>query len=395
MIEFLKKHIIYVAFVVVVLGIIFVSNSLRSVSDTSAKYLSRADATDTARVAKWNITKIGASNGAYLDLTATFGKQLESETSGTWFLEVNNASEVTAKLNAASSVIKMRLDSKEFDGTSPSTIEWSSFSAELLLKFKIDVYYSNYADLVFYRLIESPYTEIDVDAYSALSTSEKAAYEEVINPLKVSTKQALYETTLTQTFTRHSEIQQGAPVYYYETTIDTSSLVDVILNMSSSSSDSAVTFVLSWEVGALGGINAGAGAGNFTIYTVNYSGDTPTGITETTVDFFHYTTYLSSIGGQASFEFDGSYIGSKYVVFYEYLTAPQKAQIEGYKDAYEALNPDLDNPTDHSMDDKYAQYLLLKQYEEYLAENESIYADQKYSGLKCSFNFMIRVEQVD
>lgn len=388
MIKFLKKHIIYVAFVVVVLGIIFVSNSLRSVSDTSAKYLSRADATDTARVAKWNITKDGIHNGAHLDLTAVFGKQLKSNTSGLWVLEVDNKSEVSAKLNTLTSNISMRLDRESFTRLSPATIRWDSFSSELLLSFTIDVYNIKYEDLVDgYKRIDGTGSTITQAQFDELTEENKELYIENITASD-SDKIAVYSTTLTQTFTLKNALENGKLVYYYESDISLAPLASEIMNMTT---NTAFTFVLKWNVGNLGGLDQQAENTKFTIYDVSYTGSTPSGLTErNNISYFDYTTYLSSIGGSASFKFDGSYVGSTYSVFYEYLTATQREQIEGYA-AYETeIN---NNNYEHA--DKYAEYKLLLEYEKYLNEAQAIYAEQNYGGLNVSFNFDLKVEQVD
>ena len=245
MIKFLKDKFLYIAFVVVVLGIVLIGKAIHT-SSTTAKYITTADGSDTARVAKWDIDNISKHNGATLDVTTTFSKLLESNTSGMWFLEFTNNSEVTAEINDNSSVT-LRLDRDTFSSTSPATYKWSDFSSELLLRFFVDVYQGTVDDIIKEYVLKSDgTTTITKTAYSALSSEDKDLYLEVLDSENV-VNQTFFTIDLNTEFSRQSQIEDGALVYFYTYDISLAGLADKLLEI-----DDSKTVVLRWTVGELG-----------------------------------------------------------------------------------------------------------------------------------------------
>ncbi len=100
-----------VFYTLIVLMILFVVSTYLS-SGLVAKYTSTDSATDSARVAKWDIDFLD-SKGAALESVVT-STHLESGNSGSWGLDISNNSEVAAKF-ANSSNIRLRLQSPSFD----------------------------------------------------------------------------------------------------------------------------------------------------------------------------------------------------------------------------------------------------------------------------------------
>lgn len=100
-----------VFYTLIVLMILFVISTYLS-SGLVAKYTSTDSATDSARVAKWDIDFLD-SKGAALESVVT-STHLESGNSGSWGLDISNNSEVAAKF-ANSSNIRLRLQSPSFD----------------------------------------------------------------------------------------------------------------------------------------------------------------------------------------------------------------------------------------------------------------------------------------
>ena len=124
MIKFLKDKWTFLVFVLVVAVILSVSGNINQ-STSNARYRSEISSEeDAARVAKWDVSTISKKDGATLELDAGFGTTLSTGSTGTWFIEVSNSSEVTAIMGNDSRV-RFRLDHNSFSDESPATWAWN------------------------------------------------------------------------------------------------------------------------------------------------------------------------------------------------------------------------------------------------------------------------------
>ena len=104
----IKKYLFIIAVCAVIAILVYSSETNQS--RTNAAYRTEMNGTDSARVAKWDINSLD-KDGEEMSLSADV-QNIESG-SGNWFLEIENLSEVSAKLNG-SSTIGLRLDSEIF-----------------------------------------------------------------------------------------------------------------------------------------------------------------------------------------------------------------------------------------------------------------------------------------
>ena len=106
-------YIIGILFTIVfVIILLMMPSSL--VSSTNSSYKTSISGSDYARVAKWNIVSVDKDGNNVL-MDVDFVKKLDSGSTGYWFFEMNNQSEVLAELDNSSS-ITLKLKHNNFSG---------------------------------------------------------------------------------------------------------------------------------------------------------------------------------------------------------------------------------------------------------------------------------------
>ncbi|MBQ2892476.1 MAG: hypothetical protein IJE45_06245 [Bacilli bacterium] len=256
MIKFLKDKWIFLVFVLVVFGILSISGNFKQ-STSSAKYRSEVSGTDSGRIAKWDIKTISKKDGAEISLDTGFGTTLSTGSTGNWFIEISNSSEVNAALSN-DTTFRFRIDHTTFDGTE-ETINWNFLKDSELevitnpVTIKITIYKSTIDSLnIAYQTTtivdDNPVvTTITKAQYDAKSDEEKKAYAEVVT-------NSGYEvfTTTAQSFNLDSEEVHGNLVYYYYKDIKVSEiagLTDAIKKLTMNDTNSNITIGINWATG--------------------------------------------------------------------------------------------------------------------------------------------------
>ena len=357
--KLLKKYVWYIVVLVFLVGIIILTNTIKMTSST-AKYHSEVAAFDESRVAKWNIDYLSSHMGKTLDIKSSINKTLDAENIGNWFVEVTNNSEVSAHLDK-NSYIRFRIDHSTYDKDSPSTISWNflkdSSSNPIVnpVTLKVTLYDKTIDDLIVSYKKGS--TNITKDAYNALSEAEKNGYIEVLNSSAFS-KELFITTDITLT----KGLDPLENTYYYYTDVKMADLVfssdeeikaqeKNLLELLVSETNKTFTVCISWTVD-----QDSQSGGDGTLDTKKYNayevlnqdedrtgyiidgtykiGDATYYIAHRSLDFFNYQIFTSGFGGDGEpyYEFDGSVVGSKVLVYHSRLdTEGYTSKVLGYK----------------------------------------------------------------
>lgn len=408
---YLKK---YGTILLMLVLIIIIANMCKeSAPLTYTRYRTSVDGVDSARVAKWEISKKALLEGVNIQLDSGFRTEI-LDGSGNWVFQISNLSEVAASVDLNSN-IRIRLDNDSFKRDSDLTIGWNflkdqSTPIDNPISFKISAYKTNINSLLKYQ---NNTTIISYDEYQNLSTTEQANYTQIID--NTQEKLSFFELTkdTTTKFTLDSENVDSKIVYYYFIDIKFSDIINTLIENEKEqfsnlgiNENNNLTFVIDWSV-----TNSSSGEGTidedkyYKAYQV-FQDEIPKGYTaySTTspflidgvnyyicqsndMNFYEYTKYTSSlIGGEPGFNFSSD-LGGDVRVKYSELNDEQKTKILGYQtpNSSSTLN-DLKH---------YAEKLEYNQYTDYIKDNEELQSALGYLsyGLKVKIQFDLNISQ--
>ncbi|MGM9898979.1 MAG: hypothetical protein ACI32E_00190 [Bacilli bacterium] len=409
-----KKYLFLVLIFVVVLVLSFFMNV--KTSTTIAHYRSDLDASDYARIAKWDVRSVSKKNGESILLDAGFNDNIVSG-SGNWFFEVENLSEVRASISN-SSKIKFRLDGdslkdKDIDGK----LSWDFLTgSDNPVNFIIYLYNTSAENLLSYKKDD---TILSFNDFSSLN--DKTGYEEIVTLLPGVNRIEVINTNSSNfnddyKFTKKDEIIDGKIVTYYELEFSLSSVIgDTFIDLGLDDNKTTYAFQVYWNVESSGSgsglpgtedkeyiaysYKAGTGpSGKFTVdgikYDYNYTiSGNPYYIERTNKDLFEYLKYTSSLGGEPHFEFyTGTIDGNDTYMRVKYsdLTGVQQETIESYKTlkGYVTSIADLKH---------LIEYFEYQQYKTFVQDMKEFTDSLPYlsMGIQCTISFSLVVEQVD
>ncbi|MDY4145876.1 MAG: hypothetical protein SOY54_06585 [Bacilli bacterium] len=380
-------YIIGILFTIVfVIIILMMPSSL--VSSTNSSYKTSISGSDYARVAKWNIVSVDKDGNNVL-MDVDFVKKLDSGSTGYWFFEMNNQSEVLAELDNSSS-ITLKLKHNNFSGLA-NEITWNFLEGDNPVTFRGLFFDDSIDNILKYENIQTSQV-ITINQYNSLQDDEKVNYKEVIK--KKETK-ILFETNRTLKFQR--KIDNGEA--YYESVIPLTfpsenkvmdmtgnkKTIALYWNVSDSSTGSGTSITNKYNAYSLV-----TDATNKQIVTgTNYAGY-PIGDSRYYIvyDEKDYFDYLNTFGFEPMFVFPTTLIGGTEKVSYSKLTSAQIQTITSYE---------INNTS--SLDDlkHYVEKLTYVQFSAFEKDVEKFEQEQGYIGygLICNILFNIRVSQVD
>jgi len=207
-----KKFVLYATLIIVVL-LMWACGSLNT-TKSSASYKSEISSTDsTAKVAKWNIIDVAKKKGTNVDLEVGFSEKItdtDSGRSGDWFLELDNQSEVNAKIDLDSK-ISLQLHHDTFTGL--KNTDWNFLGSVNPLKFTISLYQGSIDDVVSYN---DGVNYITYDTYNGLSKEQQKNYTQQFDSSKLIC--LAINTNTVPSFTS-STLIGGKVVYFIEVTL--------------------------------------------------------------------------------------------------------------------------------------------------------------------------------
>ena len=424
MIKFLKEKWIFLVFVLVVFGILSISGNFKQ-STSSAKYRSEISGDDSVRVAKWDVKTISKKDGATIELDTGFGTTLATGSTGNWFIEMSNSSEVNAILGK-DSTIRFRIDHSTFDKDSADSMKWDFLKkGEVVITnpvtIKVTVYKGTIDSLniVYQTTVENNGTNETITKtkaeYEALTDEQKKAYAEVVTNEGVQ-----MFTTSAQSFTKAGETVGGKIVYYYYKDIkvsDIAGLTDTIKTIKMNDSSTNITIGVSWATGQDGG--GGSGVSDSEVYPayelLEFAGSTPTlptGYSEVgrktlgegdaaktyivayrNCYFFDYQIFTSGFGGDGEpyFKFDGLYDGTELIIYYSELAKQSKETIVA------SYSKDISAATTEEALQHVVDRYRYEIHKKFLDDNKKFQESLTYLqyGLTCSVQFTLKVEQID
>lgn len=380
-------YIIGILFTIVfVIILLMMPSSL--VSSTNSSYKTSISGSDYARVAKWNIVSVDKDGNNVL-MDVDFVKKLDSGSTGYWFFEMNNQSEVLAELDNFSS-ITLKLKHNNFSGLA-NEITWNFLEGDNPVTFRGLFFDDSIDNILRYENIQTSQV-ITITQYNSLQDDEKVNYKEVI--IKTETK-ILFETNSTLKFQR--KIDNGEA--YYESVIPLTfpsenkvmdmtgnkKTIALYWNVSDSSTGSGTSITNKYNAYSLvtDATNKQIVSGtNATGYPI---GDSRYYIVYDEKDYFDY---LNTFGFEPMFVFPTTLIGGTEKVSYSKLTSAQIQTITSYE---------INNTS--SLDDlkHYVEKLTYVQFSAFEKDVEKFEQEQGYIGygLICNILFNIRVSQVD
>lgn len=379
-------YIIGILFTIVfVIILLMMPSSL--VSSTNSSYKTSISGSDYARVAKWNIVSVDKDGNNVL-MDVDFVKKLDSGSTGYWFFEMNNQSEVLAELDNSSS-ITLKLKHNNFSGLA-NEITWNFLEGDNPISFKVLFFDDSIDNILSYENIQTNEVITNTE-YNLLQDDEKINYKEVI---KTETK-TLFETNSALKFQR--KIDNGEA--YYESVIPLTfpsenkvmdmtgnkKTIALYWNVSDSSTGSGVSITNKYKAYSLvtDATNKQIVSGtNATGYTI---GDSTYYIVYDEKDYFDY---LNTFGFEPMFVFPTTLIGGTEKVSYSKLTSAQIKTITSYEINYTSSLDDLKH---------YVERLTYEQFFAFEKDVEKFEQEQGYIGygLICNILFNIRVSQVD
>ena len=428
MIKFIKDKWIFIVFVLVVTVILSISGNINQ-STSNARYRSEISGDDETRVAKWDVTTISKKDGATLDLEAGFGTTLSTGSTGTWFIEVSNSSEVTAIMGNDSNV-RFRLDHNSFSDESPSTMAWNflydaNTSQPLTNPVQITVtaYKGQSSDLVIkYRKAVNvggnlTYDVITKAQYDALNAENKADYAEFVDA-----EGTVIFTTEDKVFKRGAETKAGQLVYFYYLDVDFSGVSEAIktleMNNPSSNFTLAVNWVTSNDVGGTGGVSEAEVYNAYELFestqlpdsystlytevgrkTINVDGENITYvIAYKKCYFFDYQIFTSGFGGDGEpyFKFPGDYAGSEILVYYSKLFSTN-GSLNDYGRDVSTYSKNINGCTTVEELQHVVDVYRYEVHNKFVEDNELFLQSLSYLqyGLTCSIEFDLKIEQKD
>ena len=150
----------WICFILLGIGIMLFCLADFEKNSTRAAYHTEVGNTAHTRVAKWDITGVTRKEGKQIDMSAGFAQNIITGT-GNWFFEMENQSEVRAKINEKDSFVRFRLDHDSYSSKSKNTISWNFLNNEANqiienpVTFRIMLYKGRIEDIVQYRHIEN------------------------------------------------------------------------------------------------------------------------------------------------------------------------------------------------------------------------------------------------
>ena len=378
----IKKYLLIVAICAVIALIVYSSGGNRST--TNAAYRTEINGSDGARVAKWDINSLD-KDGEEMSLSADV-QNIESG-SGNWFIEIENLSEVAAKLGS-SSTIGIRLDSEIFSlKTYGNDNPWNFIEGETNpIKFVVYIYDCPVSELLSYNMKQGGTTvNISYEQYLELSENERKACTEVID--ETVDNIVIFDTSSTTKpmALDHIKIASSDKVenYLYQEF----SLSGVTLNFGINN-NTKKSLRIFWQIDDSIGSTTGT-SDKFTIY------DKETGaVVKDNVDLFAYQKYISGLKGEPSYDL---MVGDEIVTIrHERLSGVQQTYLES-----EYYEDDEDTPIDESKIKKTGkelyQHLTYLMYENFKTKQKEYLQTLGYMecGLTCSIVFNLKIEQVD
>lgn len=361
-------------------------------SGTVAKYLSKIDGSDSARVAKWDISAVDKDGESVIMIA-------ESRTvpsgSGSWYFQINNKSEVDAKI-ANTSKIKIRLDSEQLSEIYKiSDHDWDFVTVNKIVEvdgveeiqkvpinnpinFKLELYtgeitYKVKEAFTFNTVNYAVNQIIDVYTYNNILDKDASLASKLDVVYPNTTPSVVFDTSIDNNpnivLVYHEEGTGTNKVKYLEAEISVSE-TDLDMN-------TTFTYKLTWDVQLE---DDGTGLGGVSNKYYVYNSYTSSSVYERqTYDYFEYLIYLSSLNGEPSFTYRGK------ATRYSKLT---QAQIDLIKN---------ENETDIEHDYNIVDDLNICEYERFLSEKKEFEANLGYleMGLKISIEFGLTVVQVD
>ena len=380
-------YIIGILFTIVfVIILLMMPSSL--VSSTNSSYKTSISGSDYARVAKWNIVSVDKDGNNVL-MDVDFVKKLDSGSTGYWFFEMNNQSEVLAELDNSSS-ITLKLKHNNFSGLA-NEITWNFLEGDNQVTFRGLFFDDSIDNILRYENIQTSQV-ITINQYNKLQDDEKVNYKEVI--IKTETK-ILFKTNSTLKFQR--KIDNGEA--YYESVIPLTfpsenkvmdmtgnkKTIALYWNVSDSSTGSGTSITNKYNAYSLV-----TDATNKQIVTGTNATGYPIGDSRYYIvyDEKDYFDYLNTFGFEPMFVFPTTLIGGTEKVSYSKLTSAQIQTITSYE---------INNTS--SLDDlkHYVEKLTYVQFSAFEKDVEKFEQEQGYIGygLICNILFNIRVSQVD
>lgn len=380
-------YIIGILFTIVfVIILLMMPSSL--VSSTNSSYKTSISGSDYARVAKWNIVSVDKDGNNVL-MDVDFVKKLDSGSTGYWFFEMNNQSEVLAELDNSSS-ITLKLKHNNFSGLA-NEITWNFLEGDNPVTFRGLFFDDSIDNILRYENIQTSQV-ITINQYNKLQDDEKVNYKEVI--IKTETK-ILFKTNSTLKFQR--KIDNGEA--YYESVIPLTfpsenkvmdmtgnkKTIALYWNVSDSSTGSGTSITNKYNAYSLvtDATNKQIVSGtNATGYPI---GDSRYYIVYDEKDYFDY---LNTFGFEPMFVFPTTLIGGTEKVSYSKLTSAQIQTITSYEINNTSTLDDLKH---------YVEKLTYVQFSAFEKDVEKFEQEQGYIGygLICNILFNIRVSQVD
>lgn len=380
-------YIIGILFTIVfVIILLMMPSSL--VSSTNSSYKTSISGSDYARVAKWNIVSVDKDGNNVL-MNVDFVKKLDSGSTGYWFFEMNNQSEVLAELDNSSS-ITLKLKHNNFSGLA-NEITWNFLEGDNPVTFRGLFFDDSIDNILSYENVHTSQV-ITINQYNSLQDDEKVNYKEVIK--KKETK-ILFETNGTLKFQR--KIDNGEA--YYESVIPlTFPSENKVMDMTGNKKTIALYWNVSDSSTGLGtSITNKYNAYSLVTDATNkqiVSGTNATGYPIGDSRYYivydekDYFDYLNTFGFEPMFVFPTTLIGGTEKVSYSKLTSAQIVTITSYE---------INNPS--SLDDlkHYVEKLTYMQFSAFEKDVEKFEQEQGYIGygLICNILFNIRVSQVD
>ncbi len=368
----IKKYLFIIAICAVIALIVYSSGGNQST--TNAAYRTEMNGSDSARVAKWDINSLD-KDGEEMSLSADV--QNIEKGSGNWFIEIENLSEVAAKLGS-SSTIGIRLDSEIFGlKTYGNDNPWNFIEGETNpIKFVVYIYDCPVSEVLSYNMKQGGTTiNISYAEYLALSEAERKACTEVVDETVENVVVFDTSSTTKPMALDHVKIVSSGNIenyLYQEFNLNSISLNFGIDN------NTKKCIRIYWQIDDSIGSTTGT-SDKFTIY------DKTTGSVLTdNVDLFAYQKYISSLKGEPSYELT---VGDELVTIrHERLNDDQEEFL---------ANPKIGS-TDKTGKELY-QHLTYLMYENFKTKQAEYLQTLGYMecGLTCSIVFNLKIEQVD
>lgn len=351
-------------------------------SGTVAKYLSSIDGSDSARVAKWDISAVD-EKGESIIMVAESRNVPNGE--GSWYFQISNDSEVNAKISETSK-IKIRLDSDQLSEIYKLGEHYWDFitvtsggTTTILdnpINFKLELYsgeirYKVNTAFTFNEVNYAVDSTINVSTYNNILDQKESLLENLTPIYPTGDPVVVFDTNINENadikLVYGEEGDDLNKIRYLEATVDVAA---VKLDMTKT-----CTYKLSWNVSTEG---SGSGSSVSNEYFVYSSYTSATNNVKTTYDYFEYLIYLSSLNGEPSFTYcDKLYRYSK-------LTEAQ-------------INIIKNTSTNAGHTYNIVEHQNMLEYERFLENKKNFEANLGYleMGLKVSIQFELNVEQVD